>query len=81
MDFTINYNKNYIYSINSKNNLFRNACRRGNMAVCNYLINKFNDIDIHEDDDAAFRYSCENGHLEIAKWLVDLSLQKNFNVY
>lgn len=26
----------------------------------------------------AFRHSCSKGYLEIAKWLIDLSLQKNF---
>ena len=48
------------------------------MVICNHLINKFNDIDIHAHREYAFRLSCYNNHLEIAKWLIDLSLHKNF---
>ena len=29
-------------------------------------------IDIHVDDDFAFRWSCYNGHLETSKWLCTL---------
>ena len=31
-----------------------------------------------QTDEYAFLWSCENGHLEVAKWLVDLGMQKNF---
>lgn len=70
--------KNYENTIKFKNRLFLNACEKGNMIICNYLINKFNDIDIHVENEYAFQLSCEHGYLEISKWLVDLSLQKNF---
>ena len=63
---------------NFKNNLFINACGKGNMVICNYLINKFNDINIHAINEFAFQLSCKHGYLEIAKWLLNLSMQKNF---
>lgn len=66
------------YPKNFKNNLFINACEKGNMEICNYLINKFNDIDIHTRNEHAFQLSCKNGYLEVAKWLIDLGMQKNF---
>ena len=31
-----------------------------------YLVNK-NEIDIHADNDYVFRYSCYNGHLDLAR--------------
>ena len=63
---------------NSKNNLFLSACEKGNIIVCNYLINKFNNIDIHTKNYCTFRYSCAYGHLNIAKRLVYLGFQKKF---
>lgn len=60
------------------------------MVMCDYLINKFGDINIHAGNftpinihangKIAFQRSCFNGHLEIVKWLIDLCLQKNFTV-
>lgn len=32
-------------------------------------------IDIHANNEAAFTFACQNGHLEVAKWLVDLSIK------
>ena len=29
-------------------------------------------INIHADDESAFRWSCESGHLEVAKWLCEI---------
>jgi hypothetical protein len=37
---------------------------------------KLNDVDIHFNNDAAFRMSCINGHIETAKWLLDISNNK-----
>ena len=36
------------------------------------LIHSKGAVDIHFDNDYVFRYSCENGHLEVAKWLYSL---------
>ncbi len=36
------------------------------------LLSLNQNIDIHAKDEYAFRYSCENGHLEVAKWLCTL---------
>ena len=55
--------KKYNNYTNSKNNLFINACEKGNIIICNYLINKFNDIyvqknftpiDIHVNNELSF---------------------------
>ena len=42
------------------------------------LQKNFAPINIHALNEYAFQLSCKNGHLEIAKWLVDLGKQKNF---
>lgn len=42
---------------------------------------KFTPIDIHAYSEYAFQLSCGEGHLEIAKWLIDVvdkGIQKNF---
>ena len=44
----------------------------GNLAACQ-LINKTEIIDIHADNEWAFRLSCSCGHLEIMRWLYQLS--------
>ena len=48
------------------NRLFINACRFGILNLVEFLINQFDDIDYHANDEEAFRYACVNGHLEIA---------------
>lgn len=64
-----------------KDNLFICAYKKGNMLVCNYLINKFDNINIHSNNEYAFQLSCKNNHFKIAKWLVDIASegsQENF---
>jgi hypothetical protein len=34
-------------------------------------------LNIHKDNDFAFRESCKNGYLEVVKWLYDVGLQLN----
>ena len=82
----INANDNYkswisllnVRLSHDKNVLFVKACRGGNIVICNYLLNKFNDINIHAHNEWAFRCSCEFGHLKVSKWLVDLNSQNKF---
>jgi len=62
-------NQNLILpNVSKYNNLFMNACRFGNV-LYKQILNKYS-IDIHVEEEYAFRYSCCNGHLEIAKHLV-----------
>ena len=63
--------KNHLASTNFQNNLFLSACENENIMICNYLINKFSDIDIHIENDYAFNFSCA-GNLKISKWLIEL---------
>ena len=74
----LDHNKDHCIHSNFQNNLFMNVCKKGNIIICNYIINKFNGINIHEEDEHAFRASCGYGQLEIAQWLIDLGMQKNF---
>ena len=41
---------------------------------------KFGLIDIHSQNDNAFRWSCENGQLKIAKWLLEISQDKKMKL-
>jgi len=37
-------------------------------------------VNIHANDESAFRWSCGNGHMDVAKWLVSLG-GVNINVF
>jgi hypothetical protein len=65
---------NRIEKISYPNSLFISACRINN-PLFTYLIKKFKNptINIHTNYDCAFRYSCENGHLNVAQSLINLS--------
>lgn len=49
---------------------FIKACTEGQFDIAQklYLL----DIDIHTNNEEAFRYACSNGNIEIAKWLYQL---------
>src|SRR6056297_1461905 len=52
---------------------FINACKKGHFNTAKQLyIDHSNVIDIHYNDEEAFRLSCLYGHIEIAKWLIQL---------
>src|SRR5271169_1171053 len=74
------YNKTHKgLSLNYLDNLFINACRMNN-SLCKNLLKTYDDINIHANDECAFRWSCENGHLEVAKWLHWQSQQNGFTL-
>ena len=57
---------------------FVKACLYGNMNKVKYLIKNY-DINIHVDDEYAFRIACLNGHLELVKYLI--SLEQNIDIH
>ena len=52
---------------------FLKACHYGYLDLAKYLYENKRQIDIHLDDECAFRISCHNGHLNIAKWLYSIA--------
>ena len=53
------------------NNIFLKTCKMGFLEYANYLVNEHN-IDIHAENNYAFRQSCLKGHLKLAQWLIQL---------
>ena len=54
-------------------NVFINACRKGYLITSKWLIENrqyFPIINVHAENEFAFRSSCQNGHHDTAKWLV-----------
>ena len=72
-------NNNIKFSIQTNESLFVNACRTNNL-LCKYLIKKFTNINIHANNELAFKLSCFYGHLNVAQWLIDLSKQSEFSL-
>ena len=61
------------------NDLFYDACRDGNLEEIKKIFeNKI--IDIHADNEWAFRLFCRKGNFECAKWLYEISV-KELNIH
>ena len=58
---------------------FTKICELGDLEIAKWMIHtdNHNEIDIHTNDDYAFKYACKKGHLELAKWLISLELTHN----
>ena len=52
-------------------NVFQWSCRNGHLEVVKWLVETFDDIDVHAENEEAFILSCVHGYLEIAKWLFE----------
>ena len=61
----------YWYDHCTNTNLFRWCCFYDRLEVVKWLIETFDDIDVHTNNECAFRWSCSSGHLEVAKLLVE----------
>ena len=61
----------------NKTKLFIETCRMGLKFFAKYLLLKHK-INIHMDNEHAFRLSCANGHIETVKYLIELGNQANY---
>ena len=50
---------------------FVDACKNGDIEKAKKMYSLGN-INIHADNEDAFKCSCTNGHIEVAKWLYSL---------
>ena len=68
----MDYSQDFINLIdnNEKTNVIRNVYQKYK-----------NNIDIHYENDEAFRYACGNGNLELCKWLLTLDTPESFNIH
>ena len=61
----------YKYQDKAVINIFNLSCKKGYLSYAKSLLSRYN-IDIHSSNEFAFSVACENGQLEIAKWLIEL---------
>ncbi len=55
----------------NNSNLFLTCCRFGHTSTLKWLVETFDNINVHAYNEYGFRESCWNDHLSTSKWLVD----------
>src|SRR5271170_1233727 len=74
------YNITDVYHSDKYNDLFIKACAH-NIPLYSYLITYYQKyINIHAGNEDAFRLSCNNGHLNVALWLIELSQSNGYTL-
>jgi len=53
------------------NSYFSESCKNGHLEMAQWLYS-FGGVDIHANNEKAFRFACYRGHLEVAQWLYSL---------
>lgn len=56
--------------------LFKYSCKNGYAKFAKWVLDTFDNVDIHTDTEYPFFYSCVYGHLDIAKWIYELCDRK-----
>ena len=70
--------KNTCGRYTSINQIFIEICKNGFLLYGMYIAKK-NKININAIDELAFKWSCINGHIEIARWLIHLGESDGYN--
>lgn len=52
--------------------LFITACKKGQIKFAKWIHSKYNNLDIHLDNESAFYWASLNGHIDIAEWILTL---------
>ena len=73
------YRSKHKYEFKEKEKSLIYACSLGLLLFSKYLVKKYV-IDIHYSKEKAFVMSCENGHINMAMWLFDLSNQPGYTL-
>lgn len=77
----------WIYSLNvfdlgwTNEYLFQICCEHGHLQMAKWFLSIDNTIDIHANDNKAFRDACKNCHLEVAQFLFQLDTKDKFDIH